>query len=77
MRDEDMMTLTYKVLFHEFETKEPMLVYDDRLRKGSLMEKQIYIADLFGKRRAINCIGAISIFTLGSGNPVRRLFGSL
>ena len=23
-------TLTYKVLFHEFETKEPMLVYDDR-----------------------------------------------
>ena len=23
-------TLTYKVLFHEFETKEPALIYDDR-----------------------------------------------
>ena len=23
-------TLTYKVFFHEFETKEPMLIYDDR-----------------------------------------------
>lgn len=23
-------TLTYKVLFHEFETKEPVLIYDDR-----------------------------------------------
>ena len=33
------------------------------LCKGGLMEKQIYIFNLFSKGRTIDCIGTISIFT--------------
>ena len=34
-------TLTYKVFFHEFETKEPVVIYDDRSRLWEYMDKNV------------------------------------